>query len=330
MKFRLPRMLSATQLVRAGKLAEATASLQRAFFDAGAPSPLADAPAPVADAPADATPFVRRRYANAFGARSYKVYAPARLPTRGLPVVVMLHGCTQNPDDFAAGTQMNRLAEEHGLVVVYPAQSRAANPNQCWNWFQSEHQKRDQGEPSLIAGITREVLQQQGDARRVYIAGLSAGGAMAAVMGAMYPDLYAAIGVHSGLPHGAAQDLPSAFAAMRGMGSSRHNGGGGARRAVPIIAFHGDEDATVHSSNSVIVEATGARMEVEQGERNGRAFTRTSQFGADGKSVVEHWIVHGAGHAWSGGSPAGTFTDPRGPEASREMMRFFLQHASST
>jgi poly(hydroxyalkanoate) depolymerase family esterase len=321
-------MMAATRLVRAGKLAEVTASLQRAFLDAGARPGAARAPA--AEAPQDPA-FVRRRYANAFGARTYKVYAPAHQPARGLPVVVMLHGCTQNPDDFAAGTQMNRLAEEHGLVVVYPAQSRGANPNNCWNWFQSEHQVREQGEPSLIAGITREVLEQQGDARRVYIAGLSAGGAMAAVMGATYPDLYAAIGVHSGLPHGAAQDLPSAFAAMRGQGTSRHNGhGSSTRRPVPIIAFHGDEDATVHASNSVIVEATGARLEVEQGERNGRAFTRTSQFGANGKSVVEHWIVHGAGHAWSGGSPAGSFTDSRGPEASREMLRFFLQHASGS
>jgi poly(hydroxyalkanoate) depolymerase family esterase len=301
MKFRLPRMRSATRLVRAGR-------------------------APV-DAPADPGPFVRRRFSNAFGARTYKVYLPAHRPARDLPVVVMLHGCTQNPDNFAAGTQMNRLAEAHGLVVVYPAQSRAANASHCWNWFQAAHQVRDQGEPSLIAGITREVLAEHGDARRVYIAGLSAGGAMAAVMGATYPELYAAIGVHSGLAHGAAQDLPSAFAAMRGMATSRHNDNR-VRRPVPIIAFHGDEDATVHASNSIVVEATGARLEVEQGERNGRRFTRTSQFGADGKSVVEHWIVHGAGHAWSGGSPAGTYTDPRGPDASGEILRFFLQHAA--
>jgi len=150
---------------------------------------------------------------------------------------------------------------------------------------------------------------------------------MAAVMGATYPDLYAAIGVHSGLPHGAAHDLPSAFTAMGGKGTRRHNGNfSSALKSAPIIAFHGDADGTVHASNSVIVEATEARLEVEQGERNGRAFTRTTQFGADGRSVGEHWIVHGAGHAWAGGSAAGTFTDPRGPDASREMLRFFLQH----
>lgn len=299
--------------------------LQRAFLKEVLRAP--NRPAPEVDSPADQGGFARHRFSNAAGTRAYKVFTPERFPARELPVVVMLHGCTQNPDDFAAGTQMNRLAEELGLVVVYPAQSRTANARHCWNWFQAEHQGRDRGEPSLIAGITREVLRHSGDARRVYVAGLSAGGAMAAVMGATYPELYAAIGVHSGLPHGAARDLASAFAAMGGNGTSRHNGGTG--KPVPIIAFHGDEDTTVHASNSVIVEATGARMEVEAGERNGRAFTRTSHFGADGRSVVEHWIVHGAGHAWSGGNPAGTFTDARGPDATREMLRFFLQHASS-
>jgi poly(hydroxyalkanoate) depolymerase family esterase len=235
----------------------------------------------------------------------------------------MLHGCKQNPDDFAAGTRMNQLADELGFIVAYPEQAAAANVSRCWNWFQAADQRRDGGEPSLIAGITRDVIARyDADPRRVYVAGLSAGGAMAAIMGHTYPDLYAAIGVHSGLAYAAARDIPSALAAMRGR---KHppdpRCGESASQALPIIVFHGDVDTTVHPSNG---EQVFTSKTVENGEESGRKYTRTTQADGSGKPALEHWLVHGAGHAWSGGSLNGSFTDPRGPDASRAMLRFFL------
>jgi poly(hydroxyalkanoate) depolymerase family esterase len=272
--------------------------------------------------------FVARQFANAAGSRDYKLYVPSRLLDRGLPLVVMLHGCTQSPDDFALGTRMNDVAEEAGFLVAYPAQSKAANSSRCWNWFSATDQERERGEPSLIAGITRELVAEFGvDGRRVYVAGLSAGGAQAAIMGAAYPDLFAAVGVHSGLACGAARDVPSAFAAMRTGGSPSAARGAG----VPTIAFHGDGDATVNKVNGdqVIMQAkAGADLtaEREQGQSpGGVAYTRTRFSDRDGRARHEHWLLHGAGHAWAGGSSAGTYTDPRGPDASREMVRFFLE-----
>ena len=279
----------------------------------------------------DGAQFGEDVFANQAGSRAYKLYVPSGYNEQPLPLVVMLHGCTQSPDDFAAGTRMNDLAEEGTFLVAYPAQTQSANVSKCWNWFSPADQRRDQGEPSLLAGITRQIMRDfRVQPARVYIAGLSAGGAAAAIMGATYPDLYAAIGVHSGLACGAASDIPSAFAAMR-QGRSDIARGNGAGRAVPTIVFHGDRDTTVNPVNGdqVIAQSKAAaelRTTVTTGEAPGGVrYTCTVQTDENGQSILEQWVLRGAGHAWSGGSTAGSYTEPRGPDASREMMRFFLQ-----
>jgi poly(hydroxyalkanoate) depolymerase family esterase len=285
----------------------------------------------------DGARFDERSYANAAGSRAYKLYIPSGYHGQALPLVVMLHGCTQTPDDFAAGTRMNDLAEEQMFFVAYPAQAQSANASRCWNWFKAGDQKRDKGEPSLIAGITRQIMRDfPVEPGRVYIAGLSAGGAAAAIMGSTYPELYAAIGVHSGLACGVASDIPSAFAAMRhgrfSAGDGPHHHGRSAG-AVPTIVFHGDRDTIVNPLNGdqIIAQAKAAavlRTTVSRGEAPGNIrYTRIIQADDDGRPILEQWVLHDAGHAWSGGSPAGSFTEPRGPDASREMMRFFLEHS---
>jgi len=284
--------------------------------------------------------FLSHSFTNAAGTRAYKVYVPACHADAShapMPLVVMLHGCTQSPDDFAAGTRMNALADQLGFVVVYPAQSGGANGSKCWNWFRAEDQSRDRGEPSIVAGITREVAARYGiDERRIFVAGMSAGAAMAVVLGATYPDLFAAVGAHSGLPYRAAHDMPSAFGAMRG-GTS--HAGVSTATAVPTIVFHGDADHTVQARNGEsIIEQTlrsradraRLRSDLQSGlAAGGRRYDRTTYVDAADRVVAEQWLLHGAAHAWSGGSAAGSYTDPRGPDASAEMIRFFLSQARS-
>ena len=290
--------------------------------------------APAGRAPAVEVPpgarFEERVFTEAAGSRRYKVYVPSGYRGQALPVVVMLHGCTQNPDDFAAGTQMNALAEEQTFLVAYPEQPQSANLQRCWNWFAAGDQVREGGEPALIAGIARAVVSEfAADSSRVYAAGLSAGGAAAAILAATYPDLFAAVGVHSGLACGAARDVPGAFAAMKGQGAAP----GRNRRTVPTIVFHGDGDRTVHPVNGEQVAAqaapaSGLTETVTRGTSpGGTAYTRTVSSDASGRPVLEQWVLHGTGHAWSGGSPDGSYTDPRGPDASRAMMAFFLAQA---
>ena len=293
-------------------------------------------PSRAAPLPAGAR-FETRSLAHATGQRSYKLYVPSGLDGGEVPLVVMLHGCTQSPDDFAAGTRMNELAEEQRFLVAYPEQTQTANASKCWNWFNPADQGRDGGEPSLIADVTRQILREESvDPARVYVAGLSAGGAAAAIMGETYPDLYAAIGVHSGLACGAARDMPSAFKAMRqgGAPKPRKQARSQEHRRVPAIVFHGDGDRTVNPVNGDQVVAqlsagAGLLLSQNRGEAGGMAFTRTVQRDQADRAVLEQWVLHGAGHAWSGGSSAGSFTDPRGPDASREMLRFFWQHTKA-
>ena len=296
-------------------------------------------PAPAA-APStlpDGAKFLSATFSSPAGSRPYKLYVPSGYHGQPVPLIVMLHGCTQSPDDFAAGTRMNEAAEAHTCLVAYPAQTTAANSSKCWNWFNAADQQRDRGEPALIAGITRQVMRDYAvNPRRVYVAGLSAGAAAAAVMGEAYPDLFAAVGVHSGLACGAASDMQSAFAAMRQGKPARARHPASDVRSVPAIVFHGDRDTTVHPSNgdAVIAQSspeTTLRARAQDGRTpGGHTYTRTVHADAGGRTVLEQWVIHGAGHAWSGGSPAGSFTDPRGPDATREMLRFFLEHPHPT
>jgi poly(hydroxyalkanoate) depolymerase family esterase len=290
------------------------------------------APASATDIAPEGAKFIEGTYSNKAGNRTYKLFVPSGYHQgQSLPLVVMLHGCTQSPDDFAAGTRMNFIAEEQNCLVVYPAQGSDANPSKCWNWFRSADQRRDEGEPSLIAGITRHVmLDYSVDPKRIFVAGLSAGGAAAAIMGATYSDLYAAVGIHSGLAYGAATDMPSAFAAMRqGGGASRHAVPGGP--TIPAIIFHGDRDTTVHPDNGAqaieqIIGKTKTRKKVKRGQiPGGHGYTRTTHADGD-REILEHWNIHGSGHAWSGGNLAGSYTDPQGPDATKEMLRFFLEN----
>ena len=281
--------------------------------------------------------FLDGSFTGQAGTRAYKLYVPAGGRGGPRPLVVMLHGGGQHPMDVAIGTRLNELAEREGVLVAYPEQSRSANAMGYWNWFQPGDQVHGQGEPSLIAGITRQVMDEHAvDAGHVGVAGFSAGGAMAAVMGATYPDLYAAAAVHSGLSYRGAHDLPSALAAMSRGARSRAGSPG---RGVPLIVFHGDRDAIVDRVNADdLVEqgllATGAPAEgaiTTLGQvPDGHAYTRTVYPGADGRPLVERWIVHGAGHAWSGGHPEGSHTDSRGPDASAELLRFLAEHARDT
>ncbi|KQQ32825.1 esterase [Duganella sp. Leaf126] len=271
--------------------------------------------------------FERGSYANHAGSRNYKLFIPSSYRGQPMPLLVMLHGCTQNPDDFATGTQMNQVAEEAGCLVVYPEQTAGANQSKCWNWFNAIDQQRGQGEPSIIAGIAEQIGNDYAvNPQQVYVAGLSAGGAMAVIVGTLYPELFAAVGVHSGLPFASATDLPSALSAMKRGASNAPRAGNGSR---PIIVFHGDSDTTVNPRNGEQVIAQqldhlDADPDVQSGAvPNGYRYTQTTHTGADGAPLGEHWVVHGAGHAWSGGSEHGSYTDSRGPDASREMLRFF-------
>lgn len=354
------QMMASAERVRAGDPGAATDVIQRALQQAGLMSPAPGAAPPDAPtiidlnpppagkgaqprpkarsgwkrqphAPADLGPgrFIDGSFACPEGRRRYKLYVPARAAEEPRPLVVMLHGCTQNAGDFAAGTAMNTLAEEHGCLVLYPEQDRGANHSSCWNWFEPGQQRRGRGEPAILAAMTREIVAEHGaDPRRVYAAGLSAGGAMAAILGAEYPELFAAIGIHSGLAAGTGKDMISGLHAMKHPKAAAAAGQG-----VPVIVFHGDADHVVHPGNgdAVLHQFSGAQAgslqrERQEGNAGGRRFTRSCWRDAQGRRLAEHWLVHGLGHAWVGGKAAGSHTDASGPNASSEMLAFFLEH----
>ena len=354
-------MREATRLTHSGQLTEATELIQRALRGPNSPATAPTFVAPmltpaesfvidgvVLDRSVEAvSPIAKTTNGDEFtgGAhthagltRRYKLYVPPHAEGRSLPLVVMLHGCTQDPDDFAAGTDMNTRARAQGFFVLYPAQSQDGNAQRCWNWFARAHQQRGSGEPEFLADLTRSVIQQHGiDPRRVYVAGLSAGGAMADIVAAAYPEIYAAVGVHSGLPRGAASNVAGAFAAMKNGVSAPRSTAKTSDSRVPVVAFHGDADQTVHPHNGEQVIAarlrnvTSSEPSVEQGvARGGRGFARSVYRDDKGETVAEYWLVKDAGHAWSGGSASGSYADPKGPDATSEMLRFFFEHPLQT
>jgi poly(hydroxyalkanoate) depolymerase family esterase len=290
-----------------------------------------DRNAPARDPIPSGATFAEFQFQSHEGSRPYKLYVPSIRTTAPRPLVIMLHGCTQDADDFSLGTGMNLLAEELDFVVAYPEQTSGFNQMKCWNWFNINNQERGRGEPHILAGITSRLIEEQNiDPSHVYIAGFSAGAAMAVVMAATYPELFAGVGVHSGLPYKAASDVPSAFAAMDntsvgGYRPSTHN-----HRWPRSIVFHGDRDETVHPANGWRVfeevshsgdpEAQTLTLE----EAHFDTHQQSTYYSPDGLSIAEHWLIRGGRHAWSGGRSTGTYTASDGPSASREMMRFFL------
>ena len=358
-------MRNATRLTGMGKLMDAARLIQRVLSNVEPqvrrpPESAANDPqvADVADVPPqviilppparpDTTPvtpvpqrnggFTKHQFAFDGKTYPYRLYIPAApaldaSDNKPMPLVVLLHGCKQDALDFSNGTAMNALAEEHQVMVLYPEQITSANAMRCWNWFEPSHQQAERGEPGMIAALTQKIVQQHGgDPQRVYIAGLSAGGAMAAVVSSLYPDIFAAVGVHSGLAAGAAQDMVSAFAAMRSGAKGR------TAPVMPTIVFHGTADKTVHPDNGdhitdaalAALKASGLVLVKTQGtpgqkgaENAGRVVYST----ADGKPYIENWRIDDGTHAWSGGDAAGSYTDPDGPSASAAMLAFFLRH----
>lgn len=316
-------MAEATRLVRAGRLTDATGLIQRTL--GGGSGPTASRPAASSTAaPTSPAGAVRTGvHHSPAGKRPYRLFVPSTTASTR-PLIVMLHGGTQDGATFARSTRMDALAEQHGLLVAYPEQTTAANPMRYWNWFSD--QQATSGEPAIIASLIGELVQSEGaDPARTYVAGFSAGAAMAAVLASTHPDLVAAVGIHSGLAAGAAHDVASAFTAMRSPGPAHR-----LARPVPAITFHGDADPTVSIANSRrLAEQFGldTAPETERGSvTGGRSFTIERHRHHDSSVLLEQWVVHGMAHAWSGGVAGGSYTDPSGPDAAAEMVRFFQQH----
>jgi len=306
--------------------------------------------APVAVAHGDGR-WIDGAFSNAAGTRRYRLYVPVgSAPAGRRMLVVLLHGCTQDADDFARGTRVARHADREGFLALLPEQPAAAHPKKCWNWYEPAHQLRDAGEPSLITGMTRSVAREYGaDSTRVHLAGVSAGAAMASLAAVAYPELYASLALHSGLPWRAATDVPSALGAMAegvpdadALGSAAFEAMGSGARAIPVLVIHGAKDAVASPLNGrqaarqwavtnaralgtpLPAAADTARRETS-GETAGYRWTRTCYLSAADRCVVDELVVHELGHAWSGGSREGTYTDEHGPDAMSEIVRFFRE-----
>lgn len=327
------------------------------------PAPRSATANPLAEPPGSFTRVAITHPGAKHNPHHYHLYVPPGASADApVPLVLMLHGCTQNPVDFATGTGMNAAAAPANALVLYPEQPRSANPNGCWNWFRPGDQHRGSGEPALLVAMLHDVMARHPvDAQRVYVAGLSAGGAMAALLGREYPDVFAAVGVHSGLQAGAAHNVMGALSAMKNgakPGAATHHAANDhptdtpALPPPPMIVFHGDADTTVHAHNGEqLIEATLTALATTRGGEqataetvhkgqspHGQGYTRTVYSRVDGapaakaspsQVVAEHWVLQGAGHAWAGGHTGGTHTDPRGVNATQEMLRFFVEHPHS-
>jgi poly(hydroxyalkanoate) depolymerase family esterase len=300
--------------------------------------------------------WVNGSVTNASGSRNYRIWIPTSYSGKSArPLVMMLHGCTQTPDDFAAATQMNSIADKDNFLVVYPEQPATANALRCWNWFEASQQSRDQTEPSLLAEIVSTVGKTyKTDARRVYVAGISAGGAMAIIMAATYPELFAAVGVHSGLAYKAATSLTEARPAMAAAGADPTRLGqlafeapansGNSKHLMRVIVFQGTKDGAVSPANADRIISQWAKTndliddakdnnsvdDVADGKQEGTiasgySFKLEVYNDHAGKPLMEKWIVDEMKHAWSGGAAGVPYSDPKGPDASKEMWRFFLQ-----
>jgi poly(hydroxyalkanoate) depolymerase family esterase len=287
-------------------------------------------------------------YTNAAGSRAYRGYVPSTYKAgTPVPLLVVLHGCTESADVFRQLTRFDELAEAKGFLVVFPEQPKSANNQNCWNFFQDAQTHRGTGEPSLIAGITDWVGQHYSvDSHRIYVAGLSAGGAMASVMAATYPDVYAAIGIGSGCEYAAtatcagyksADPAAAAQAAYKEMGTRA--------RAMPVISFSGDKDTTVPPVNadqllqqwqltadladdgatngSVLSKPTST---ISGQVPNGLSYTVRSYGDAQTNELVQYWVVNGMSHAWSGGCSCQPYAEPKGPDATAAMYAFFVKH----
>ena len=286
---------------------------------------------------------VARRFRSAHGARTYRLYVPNTPSVAGTrpPLIVMLHGCAQDAERFATITRMTDRGEADGCWVLFPEQSARANRTRCWNWFEPEHQRRGEGEPAILAGMVRSIVRRHHlDARRVYVAGLSAGGAMAVILARTYPDLFAGVGVCAGMPYAAARTPTTALMAMRGghrLAIDAEEAAGVAAGCVRTIVFQGDCDRTVvpRNADTIVAAALSAfgptTTEDDVGSSGGRAFRRVRHRTDEGIVAVERWTIHGAGHGWIGGAPA-AYSDPLGPDAARALLQFFLsspEHATA-